>query len=264
MKTLFLALLLIISSVGLNGQGAAATLVGRAAVPAGSLMLSLRPQLNFAESVEGAIGATLDVPVAADANIYVGGGVALRDEDSAGILTVDDDTVGYAQVGAEYGLAESLALYGDVKVANAEEVKQNWEALKLKEGKSSVLEGVPKSLPAMVKATRIQDKARGVGFDWEHPEQVWEKVQEEMHEFHDAVEKGDTDQIENEFGDILFSLINYARFKDTDPELALERTNKKFIKRFQYLESEAAKAGKKLHDMTLTEMDVYWNAAKKL
>jgi len=162
-------------------------------------------------------------------------------------------------------------IYGDpeksgelVKVANAEEVKQNWEALKLKEGKTSVLEGVPKSLPAMVKATRIQDKARGVGFDWEHPEQVWEKVQEEMHEFKEAVEEGDADQIENEFGDILFSLINYARFKDIDPELALERTNKKFIKRFQYLESEATKAGKKLHDMTLAEMDVHWNAAKKM
>lgn len=111
------------AAVGLNGQGAAATLVGRAAVPAGSLMLSLRPQLNFAESVEGAIGATLDVPVAADANIYVGGGVALRDEDSTGILTVDDDTVGYAQVGAEYGLAESLALYGDVKVAFGAETR---------------------------------------------------------------------------------------------------------------------------------------------
>ncbi len=155
-------------------------------------------------------------------------------------------------------------IYGDVKVADAEEVKQNWEALKLKEGKTSVLEGVPKSLPAMVKATRIQDKARGVGFDWEHPEQVWEKVQEEMHEFKEAVETGNADHIENEFGDILFSLINYARFKEIDPELALERTNKKFIKRFQYLEAEAAKAGKSLHDMTLAEMDVHWNAAKKL
>lgn len=155
-------------------------------------------------------------------------------------------------------------IYGDVVVADEAEVKRNWEALKLKEGKKSVLEGVPKSLPAMVKATRIQDKARGVGFDWEHPEQVWEKVQEEMHEFKEAVELGDSDQIENEFGDILFSLINYARFKEIDPELALERTNKKFIKRFQYLEIEAAKAGKKLQDMTLAEMDVYWNAAKKI
>src|SRR5690606_4705007 len=112
-------------------------------------------------------------------------------------------------------------IYGDVKVADDEEVKRNWEALKLQEGKNSVLEGVPKSLPHMVKATRIQDKARGVGFDWEHPEQIWEKVQEEMHEFKEAVELGDADQIENEFGDILFSLINYARFKDIDPELAL-------------------------------------------
>lgn len=155
-------------------------------------------------------------------------------------------------------------IYGDVVVADEAEVKRNWEALKLKEGKKSVLEGVPKSLPAMVKATRIQDKARGVGFDWEHPEQVWEKVQEEMHEFKEAVEQGASDQIENEFGDILFSLINYARFKEIDPELALERTNKKFIKRFQYLETEAAKAGKKLQDMTLAEMDVYWNVAKEL
>ena len=162
-------------------------------------------------------------------------------------------------------------IYGDpanagqvVEVADEEEVKANWEALKLKEGKKSVLQGVPKSLPAMVKATRIQDKARGVGFDWERPEQVWEKVQEEMKEFHQAVEVGDEDQIENEFGDILFSLINYARFKKIDPELALERTNKKFIKRFQYLEQEAEKAGKKLHDMTLAEMDVHWNAAKSL
>lgn len=155
-------------------------------------------------------------------------------------------------------------IYGDVQVDDAEQVKQNWEALKLKEGKKSVLEGVPKSLPAMVKATRIQDKARGVGFDWEHPEQVWEKVKEEMDEFHQAVEQADQQQVENEFGDILFSLINYARFKDIDPELALERTNKKFIKRFQYLEQQAAKDGKKLHDMTLAEMDVHWNAAKGL
>ena len=134
----------------------------------------------------------------------------------------------------------------------------------MKEGRTSVLEGVPNSLPAMLKAYHMQEKVRGVGFDWEKPEQVWEKVQEEMHEFKEAVEEGDADHIENEFGDILFSLINYARFKDIDPELALERTNKKFIKRFQYLEGEAAKAGKKLHDMTLAEMDVYWNAAKKI
>jgi XTP/dITP diphosphohydrolase len=160
-------------------------------------------------------------------------------------------------------IARHPHIYGDVQVANEEEVKQNWEALKLKEGKKSVLEGVPRSLPAMVKAVRVQDKARGVGFDWEHPEQVWEKVKEEMREFHHAVEMGDEIQIENEFGDILFSLINYARFKDIDPELALEKTNKKFIKRFQYLEREAAKTGRKLHDMTLAEMDVYWNEAKK-
>lgn len=161
-------------------------------------------------------------------------------------------------------------IYGDpnnggkkLQVSDAEEVKQNWEALKLKEGKKSVLEGVPKSLPAMVKATRVQDKARGVGFDWEKPEQVWEKVVEEMTEFKQAVAIGDAQQIENEFGDMLFSLINYARFKNVDPELALEKTNKKFIKRFQYLEAEAKKAGKSLHDMSLAEMDVFWNAAKQ-
>jgi XTP/dITP diphosphohydrolase len=177
--------------------------------------------------------------------------------------TGDFDVADVLNAICEKLIARHPHIYGDVQVANEEEVKQNWEALKLKEGKKSVLEGVPRSLPAMVKAVRVQDKARGVGFDWEHPEQVWEKVKEEMREFHHAVEMGDEIQIENEFGDILFSLINYARFKDIDPELALEKTNKKFIKRFQYLESEAAKTGRKLHDMTLAEMDVYWNEAKK-
>jgi XTP/dITP diphosphohydrolase len=177
--------------------------------------------------------------------------------------TGDFDVADVLNAICEKLIARHPHIYGDVQVANEEEVKQNWEALKLKEGKKSVLEGVPRSLPAMVKAVRVQDKARGVGFDWEHPEQVWEKVKEEMREFHHAVEMGDEIQIENEFGDILFSLINYARFKDIDPELALEKTNKKFIKRFQYLEREAAKKGRKLHDMTLAEMDVYWNEAKK-
>jgi XTP/dITP diphosphohydrolase len=177
--------------------------------------------------------------------------------------TGDFDVADVLNAICEKLIARHPHIYGDVQVANEEEVKQNWEALKLKEGKKSVLEGVPRSLPAMVKAVRVQDKARGVGFDWEHPEQVWEKVKEEMREFHHAVEMGDEIQIENEFGDILFSLINYARFKDIDPELALEKTNKKFIKRFQYLEREAAKTGRKLHDMTLAEMDVYWNEAKK-
>jgi XTP/dITP diphosphohydrolase len=154
-------------------------------------------------------------------------------------------------------------IYGDVKVADEEEVKQNWEKLKLKEGKKSVLEGVPKSLPALVKATRIQDKARGVGFDWEKPEQVWEKVQEELHEFKEAAESLNKEEMEAEFGDLLFSLINYSRFVDIDPELALERTNKKFIHRFTYLESKAAETGKSLEDMSLQEMDVFWNEAKK-
>ncbi len=155
-------------------------------------------------------------------------------------------------------------IYGDVEVANEEEVKANWEALKLKEGKTSVLQGVPKSLPAVVKATRIQDKARGVGFDWEKPEQVWEKVEEELNEFKEATETNNQEEIEGEYGDLLFSLINFARFKNIDPELALEKTNKKFIKRFQHLEKKAGEQGKKLHDMTLAEMDVYWEEAKTL
>lgn len=155
-------------------------------------------------------------------------------------------------------------IYGDVKVENEEEVKQNWEKLKLKEGKKSVLEGVPKSLPALVKASRIQDKAKGVGFDWEEPEQVWEKVQEELQELHDEVQSSNQDKIESEFGDVLFSMINYARFLNVNPEDALERTNKKFIKRFMYLESKANELGKPLADMTLAEMDVFWNEAKKL
>ena len=155
-------------------------------------------------------------------------------------------------------------IYGDVKVNSAEDVKQNWEKLKLKEGKESVLEGVPTSLPAVVKANRIQDKVAGVGFDWEKPSQVWEKVQEELNELNAEVEKGNTDNIEAEFGDVLFSLINYARFINVNPENALERTNKKFISRFQYLETAAKKIDKSLHDMSLAEMDVFWDEAKKL
>jgi XTP/dITP diphosphohydrolase len=154
-------------------------------------------------------------------------------------------------------------IYGDVVVKDDEEVKQNWEKLKLKEGKNSVLEGVPKALPAMVKANRIQDKVAGVGFDWEKPEQVWEKVQEEINELNAELLKGNTDAIESEFGDVLFSMINYARFIKVNPENALERTNKKFINRFQFLESEAKKINKSLHDMSLVEMDVFWNEAKK-
>ena len=152
-------------------------------------------------------------------------------------------------------------IYGDVVVKDEAEVLSNWEKLKLKEGKKSVLEGVPRSLPAMVKAQRIQDKAKGVGFDWENSDQVWEKVLEELNEFKDAQTKEDQ---EEEFGDLLFSLINYARFKGIHPEDALEKTNKKFIYRFQYLETESAKDGKQMGEMTLNEMDEYWNRAKEL
>jgi len=155
-------------------------------------------------------------------------------------------------------------IYGDIEVADEEEVKQNWEKLKLKEGKSSVLEGVPKSLPALVKANRIQDKVAGVGFDWEAPNQVWEKVEEELQEFKTEVKNGNQDQIESEFGDVLFSMINYARFLKINPENALERTNKKFTKRFQYLEQKAKDLGKPLSEMTLKEMDVFWEEAKSL
>jgi XTP/dITP diphosphohydrolase len=155
-------------------------------------------------------------------------------------------------------------IYGNVVVADEEEVKQNWEKLKLKEGKKSVLEGVPKGLPALVKASRIQDKVKGVGFDWEEPHQVWDKVQEELKELQDEVQVGNQDKIEAEFGDVLFSMINYARFLNVNPEDALERTNKKFIKRFQYLESKAGELGKPLMDMTLAEMDIFWEEAKKL
>lgn len=155
-------------------------------------------------------------------------------------------------------------IYADVVVENEEDVKRNWEQLKLKEGKSSVLEGVPKSLPAMVKANRIQDKVAGVGFDWEEPHQVFEKVEEELGELQVEINSGDQDKIESEFGDVLFSMINYARFLKVDPESALERTNKKFIKRFQYLEQKAKDLNTPLSDMTLSEMDIYWEEAKHL
>lgn len=154
-------------------------------------------------------------------------------------------------------------VYGDVQVQDEEEVKKNWEALKLKEGKKSVLEGVPKGLPALVKAQRIQDKAAGVGFDWEQPDQVWEKVQEELAEFNTEIKKGSSKDREAEFGDLLFSMINYARFLKINPDTALERTNQKFTKRFQYLENKAKDMGKTLEQMTLAEMDVYWEEAKK-
>jgi len=187
----------------------------------------------------------------------------------------------YARLGTEekafdmadiaHGISEKLIyrhphIYGDVKVENEEDVKKNWEALKLKEGKGkkTVLEGVPKGLPALVKAQRIQDKVAGVGFDWEKPEQVWEKVQEELAEFQAEVKKGTKKDMEAEFGDVLFSMINYARFLKINPDTALERTNQKFTQRFNYLEAKAKALGKNLQDMTLAEMDIYWEEAKGL
>jgi XTP/dITP diphosphohydrolase len=185
----------------------------------------------------------------------------------------------YAKIGSEtndfdiadvaHSISEKLIsrhphIYGDVKVANEEEVQRNWELLKLKEGKKSVLEGVPKGLPAMVKASRIQDKVKGVGFDWEEPQQVFEKLQEELGELQHEIDADDSEKMEAEFGDVLFSMINYARFLKIDPESALERTNKKFIKRFQYLEGKSKELGKDLSDMTLAEMDIFWNEAKQL
>src|SRR5688572_4616314 len=160
-------------------------------------------------------------------------------------------------------------VYGDVEATDEKTVKENWEKIKLRTGNKSVLEGVPKSLPALVKAIRIQDKARGVGFDWEKKEQVWEKVEEEMLEFKKEFNAESNEAINKEkamaeFGDLLFSLVNYARFINIDPEEALERTNKKFIKRFQFLEIESAKDGKKMGEMTLAEMDVYWERAKNI
>jgi|TARA_Y100000385_G_scaffold65373_1_gene64757 XTP/dITP diphosphohydrolase len=183
----------------------------------------------------------------------------------------------YAKIGSEtkdfdisdviHGICDKLIhrhphIYGNVKVTNEADVKQNWENLKLKEGKSSVLEGVPNSLPALVKASRIQEKVAGVGFDWKHSDQVWEKVEEEIGELKEAVKNEQQDAVEDEFGDVLFSMINYARFLNINPENALERTNKKFIKRFQYLENKAKGLQKKLSDMTLAEMDIYWEEAK--
>ncbi len=181
-----------------------------------------------------------------------------------GSETNDFDMADVANDICEKLISRHPHIYGDVKVADEEEVKQNWENLKLKEGKKSVLEGVPKSLPAMVKANRIQDKVSGVGFDWEEPHQVFEKLKEELDELQHEVAEENSEKIEQEFGDVLFSMINYARFLKIDPESALERTNKKFIKRFQYLESKAKLLGKTLKEMSLAEMDVYWNEAKKL
>ena len=183
----------------------------------------------------------------------------------------------YAKIGSETnnfdiadvanGITEKLIhrhphVFGDKKVNSVEDVEKNWEKIKLKEGKKSVLEGVPKSLPAMIKASRIQDKASYAGFDWEEPDQVFDKVKEELFELSLEINKGHKKNIESEFGDVLFSLINYARFIDVDPESALERTNKKFIKRFQFIEEAAKKEGKQLTDMSLAEMDVHWEKSK--
>ena len=154
-------------------------------------------------------------------------------------------------------------IYGDVKVKDEKEVKKNWEKLKLKEGKKSVLEGVPKSLPAIVKAFRIQEKVRGVGFDWDNKTQVWEKVQEEIKELKHEETENNHDRIESEFGDVLFALVNYSRFIDVNPEDALERTNKRFIKRFKLMEDKIKTDGHELSDMSFDEMDKYWEWAKK-
>ncbi len=166
------------------------------------------------------------------------------------------------------GICEKLIfrhphIYGDVKVVDEEDVKRNWEKLKMKEGKTSVLAGVPPSLPAMVKATRIQEKAKQVGFEWDNKEDVWKKVEEEIGELHQAIQLDSKEKIEEEFGDVLFSLINYARFLQVDAEGVLEKTNKKFIYRFQQMEAIAVARGKKLEDMSLTEMDAIWDEVKK-
>ncbi len=184
----------------------------------------------------------------------------------------------YAKIGAEQnqftlddvinGVCEKLIhrhphIYSDTHVNDEEDVKKNWEKLKLKEGKTSVLSGVPKALPSMVKAMRLQEKAKQVGFEWDTKEQVWEKVEEEKKELFEAIESGDINKMEDELGDVFFSLVNFARFLQVDAENALERTNKKFISRFTQMEAEASKEGKFLHDMSLEEMDSIWNRIKK-
>jgi XTP/dITP diphosphohydrolase len=154
-------------------------------------------------------------------------------------------------------------IYGDTAVENADQVEKNWEAIKLKEGKKSVLEGVPKSLPALVKAYRIQDKVAGVGFDWDNDEEVLAKVKEELEELSTEIDSGDLNQMEAEFGDVMFSLVNYARFLKINPETALERTNKKIIKRFNYIEENAEKSQRKVSELSIEEMEVLWQEAKK-
>lgn len=184
----------------------------------------------------------------------------------------------YAKIGAEQqqfvlqevidGIAQKLItrhphIYGDVKVENEDDVKRNWEQIKIKEGKKSVLSGVPKSLPAVVKATSIQEKARQVGFEWHNREDVWKKVEEEMQELKEAVRANKPEEMKEELGDVLFSLINYARFLQVDAEAALEQTNKKFMYRFQAMESKAGEKGLSLMDMSLAEMDALWNEIKR-
>lgn len=207
---------------------------------------------------------------------------AITDEDWLGIKEELGDLmlhlVFYAKIGAEKnkftlqdvikGICEKLInrhphIYGDVKVADEEEVKRNWEKLKLKEGKKSILAGVPKSLPSMVKAMRLQEKAKQVGFEWENKEQVWEKVKEEENELFEAIKNNNKEHIEEELGDYFFSIVNFARFLHVDADNALELTNKKFISRFTKMEAEALKEGANLNKMTLLEMDAIWNKIKK-
>ena len=207
---------------------------------------------------------------------------AIVDEDWPGIKEELGDLLlhilFYARIGREQGkftleavidgISEKLIyrhphIYGDVKVRDEEDVKRNWEQLKLKSGKSSVLAGVPKSLPAVVKALRLQEKSKQVGFEWHTAEQVWDKVQEESAELQEAITAGETDHITEEFGDLMFSLINYARFLRIDPETALEKTNKKFIDRFTRMEQAVQAEGKQLADLNLEEMDAVWNQIKK-
>ncbi len=206
---------------------------------------------------------------------------AIAEEDWQGLKEELGDLllhiVFYSKIGAERGeftlddviegvcnklVSRHPHIYSSTVVNDEEEVKQNWEKLKLKEGKKSILSGLPQSIPAIMKALQLQNKTKQVGFEWDHIDQVKEKVDEEIGELYEAVATGEQDKIEEEFGDVLFALVNYARFAKIDPEMALEKTNKKFIRRFQQIETMAAEDGKLLHDMTLAEMDALWNKVK--
>lgn len=206
---------------------------------------------------------------------------AIAEEDWQGLKEELGDLllhiVFYSKIGAERGeftlddviegvcnklVSRHPHIYSSTVVNDDEEVKQNWEKLKLKEGKKSILSGLPQSIPAIMKALQLQNKTKQVGFEWDHIDQVKEKVDEEIGELYEAVAIGEQDKIEEEFGDVLFALVNYARFVKVDPEMALEKTNKKFIRRFQQIEAMAAEEGKLLHDMTLAEMDALWNKVK--